>query len=110
MSTLQSFHVGLELAERRATLVASGELDIASAVLLLEALEAPELTRAASVVIDLRAVQFIDSSGLRALLRANEALGERLQLIPGEAGRRFFDIVGVTDTLPLLRCHAPELG
>jgi anti-sigma B factor antagonist len=71
----------------------AGELDLAGAAALeheLGALDAPAL------VVDLRGLEFMDSSGLRAIVvsaqRAQDA-GRRFALIPGAAQvMRVFDI------------------
>jgi anti-anti-sigma factor len=53
--------------------IVSGEVDIATAPKLYAALNGGRTRDAASVVIDLRAVTFMDSTGLRVLLTAREA-------------------------------------
>ena len=80
----------------------SGELDIAGAVALEQELARVEPS-AEAVVIDLRRVAFMDSSGLRliaiAAQRAGE-LGRRLALVPGpEQVMRVFDITRMRERL-----------
>ena len=75
-------------------LTLGGELDIAGIEQLLAALEAVEQDRPALVVVDLRNVTFLDSSGLRTLLTAHAAAsreGRRLALVrpPGPVYRVF---------------------
>jgi anti-anti-sigma factor len=89
-----------------ATVVLVGELDPHSADSLSEALH--ELGADASVdrvVVDLAAVGFIDSSGLRALLSADEALasaGSKLVLrSPSDAVRRLLEITDLLDRLEI---------
>jgi anti-anti-sigma factor len=89
----------------RDTLVLVGELDLATA---------PELeVRAARVaaaedplVLDLRELLFIDSTGLRAILKARElcvASGCEFFLVPGPpAVQRLFELTGLLDRLPFL--------
>jgi anti-sigma B factor antagonist len=79
----------------------AGELDLSSAPRLDEALRRPELRGSPWLVIDLRELQFMDSTGLRALLtahsRAAEA-GHRLTLVVGEgAVGRLIELTGVRD-------------
>ncbi len=57
----------------------SGELDLPNAPLLDRALEQPEVVGAASVVLDLKQLRFLDSSGLRAILRAQRLADRRGQ-------------------------------
>jgi anti-sigma B factor antagonist len=87
-----------------AVVAPSGELDISGATILeaeLERLAAdPEL---GSVVLDLRGLEFMDSSGLRLVvladMRAREA-GRRFALIRGgETVHRVFEITRMSDRL-----------
>jgi anti-anti-sigma factor len=78
----------------------SGELDLAGAAALEHELA---LLQADAVVVDLRGLEFMDSSGLRALVtswqRAKEA-GRRFALIPGAAQvMRVFDITRMRERL-----------
>lgn len=77
-----------------------GELDLVSAEAVQHALVA--LARS-TVVADLSHLEFIDSSGLSALLRARrriEAVGQHLE-IRGARGatRRVFEAAGLADAL-----------
>src|SRR3712207_5498160 len=65
MSTMQIRAIPEDGAVR---LVVQGELDLVGASDLMEAMEAIECP--AAVVLDLRAVTFLDSAGLRAILAA----------------------------------------
>jgi anti-sigma B factor antagonist len=87
-----------------AVVAPNGELDISGATILeaeLERLAAdPEL---GSVVLDLRGLEFMDSSGLRLVvladMRAREA-GRRFALIRGgETVHRVFEITRMSDRL-----------
>jgi len=64
----------------------AGELDIVNAPELESQLAAIEADAADTLVLDLRGVEFIDSTGLRALIAANErarAAGRRLVIVRG---------------------------
>jgi anti-sigma B factor antagonist len=88
-----------------------GDLDLVSAATaegaLIEAQNAGE-----TVVLDLRALRFIDSSGLRVILEAHRRAGQngsRLQVAPGDdAVRRVFDVSGVGRLLEIV--DAPPEG
>ena len=93
----------LSAAQRdaEATLVVVGELDLESADELTHGvwkLRLPEITE---IVLDLRRVDFIDSSGLRALLALHDDAagnGHALKLIPPPpSARRVFEITGTWD-------------
>jgi anti-sigma B factor antagonist len=58
--------------EDRTVLRLRGELDLATVPLLQSALDAVELEGPSLVLLDLRDLQFMDSTGLRAILDAHE--------------------------------------
>jgi anti-anti-sigma factor len=96
----------LDVRSRRAgetvEVVADGELDMASAPVLVEHTEAQlEGDDRARVVLDLSGVSFIDSTGLRALLNLSEQQPERVTIVPSPACSRLFEIAGLKDWLPL---------
>ncbi|WP_316685463.1 STAS domain-containing protein [Streptomyces sp. ST1015] len=62
----------------------TGEIDLATADLLAEHLDAASRRKTPDVLVDLRRVEFFDCSGLRALCRAEERARRR----PAAAGRR----------------------
>ena len=67
-------------------LVLAGELDIASAEDLEKQLAAAEVDAPATLVLDLRRVEFIDSTGIRTLMAADErarSQGRRLAMVRG---------------------------
>jgi anti-sigma B factor antagonist len=87
-----------------AVVVATGELDLSGAAVLeteLERLAAePDLS---TVVLDMRGLEFMDSSGLRTIvmadMRAREA-GRRFALVRGpETVHRVFEITRMSDRL-----------
>ncbi|HEY5196859.1 MAG TPA: STAS domain-containing protein [Solirubrobacteraceae bacterium] len=102
--SVPEFNVGVARRGADISLTLEGDLDLASASLLAHALQQAEATDAASITIDLAAVAFIDSTGLRALLEADVRNGPqsgRLQIINATAqGRRLFQLAGVLDRRP----------
>ena len=84
----------------------SGELDIATVRLLEQAVLAAEQSDAATIVLDLSGLTFIDSTGLRLVLDVNDRCGgtvDRLRVIAGSpAVERLLDIVGLRERLPLI--------
>jgi anti-anti-sigma factor len=82
-----------------------GEIDIASVTELEMALDAAIHSSTGAFVLDLDGVQFLDSSGLSAILRARALLArtERELAIVCRPGpvRRLFDVAGVADLLNL---------
>ena len=95
-------HLSLEIshAGRTAVIALTGELDLSGAGALQRALGAVD---GGPLVIDLRGLTFMDSSGLRAIAvaaqRAQHA-GRRFALIPGAAQvMRVFDITRMRERL-----------
>jgi len=86
--------------------VAGGEIDLATSPLLREALLNPE-ARAATVVLDLREVTFIDSSGLGVIVgqqkRAQEH-DERFAVAVGGATavQRILELSGLAKVLDII--------
>jgi anti-sigma B factor antagonist len=83
-----------------AVIALTGDLDLAGAAALEQELA---LVDAKAAVIDLRGLEFMDSSGLRAIVvcaqRAQDA-GRRFALIPGAAQvMRVFDITRMRERL-----------
>lgn len=87
-------------------MAASGEIDIASAPSLDDALAAAIDGGSGPVAVDLRSVSFMDSSGLRSLLTARRRLAEddrSLGLVCGPGPvRRVLEVAGVMDRLPVV--------
>ena len=91
----------------------SGEIDL-SVIEDLESRLAPALERAPDpLVLDLRRVEFLDSSGLRLLIGLNEqtaADGRRFALVAaGDPVTRVLELAGIDDRLEVLSDPA-ELG
>jgi anti-anti-sigma factor len=80
-----------------------GELDLAGAAALEQELALPEADSARAIVLDLRRVQFMDSSGLRVIvvtLQRSQERGRRFALVPGAAQvMRVFDITRMRERL-----------
>jgi anti-sigma B factor antagonist len=83
-----------------------GELDLDGAERVAQELRRAEQTDARRIVLDLSHLQFIDSSGVRLILAADERSrrdGERLALIRGpQPVQRVFELTGVTERLPFV--------
>src|ERR1700749_979852 len=97
--------------EGRATVIAvSGELDLASSPALQEELDRVSASDADVLIIDLRDLDFMDSTGLSVLVRAHqraEEQGRQLAMVKGsQQVQRLLSLTGVADRLTLL--DAPE--
>lgn len=95
----EAFTVRTEQHGGAAVVVPTGELDLATAPALEEALQRSFDGDAAHVVLDLRELEFIDSSGLRTLLTARrqaDVSGKQFSLVAGHRGlERTLEIAGV---------------
>jgi anti-sigma B factor antagonist len=98
-------------SEAQATVIAvSGELDLASSPALQEELDRVYGSESDLLIIDLRDLDFMDSTGLSVLVRAHqraEQEGRRLAMVKGpQQVQRLLSLTGVADRLTLV--DAPE--
>lgn len=91
---------------------ASGDVDLASAGLLREALDRSRSDDAAPVVLDLSAVPFMDSSGLAVVMGAADHLGQRLFVVLAEGSpvAKLFALTGVDDSLQIAASTSEALA
>jgi anti-sigma B factor antagonist len=101
-----AFAVSSERHEHSQRLRPAGDLDIATAPTLERELEAAAAGDAEVIVLDLRQLTFMDSSGIHLLLRANETWGareKRLRILTGPPLiDRVFDLARVRELLPIV--------
>lgn len=107
-------HSDFSLVEHREgdaiVLAASGELDLRTSPQLEERLEQAFAAGAALIVLDLRQIEFMDSTGLRVLLSTHQrarASGKRFGLVRGaEQVERVLRLTGVSELVTVV--DAPE--
>jgi anti-anti-sigma factor len=91
-------------------LAASGELDLRTSPELEDRLDRVWLAGAELVILDLRQIDFMDSTGLRVLLAAHQRAqesGRRFALVRGaDQVERVLTLTGVRDMLTVV--DAPE--
>jgi len=91
-------------------LAVSGELDIAGVPELEQELEAAIADSVGAFLVDASELEFLDSSGIRALLRARALLGRRDRalglVIPPGPVRRALDLAGVSDLFAIYASRA----
>jgi anti-sigma B factor antagonist len=84
----------------------AGEFDLSGVAAFERELARDSSEREDMLILDLRGLTFIDSSGLRAVVRADyraRAEGKRCLLVRGSQRiSRVFDLTGVTDRLELV--------
>jgi anti-sigma B factor antagonist len=91
----------------RATVVApAGELDLVSSPALRQVLDTAIESEAELLVVDLRRLEFMDSTGLHALVQAQQRVydsGRRFALVRGAAHvQRLLDLTGVAEFLTIV--------
>lgn len=104
MDTDLDFSVTVERQDDRVRVMVVGDLDLATADLLVSR-TLVLLAGVTAVCIDLHDVEFIDSSGMRALLSLRELLIESGTALmigrPSRAVQRMFAMTAVADLLPV---------
>lgn len=100
------FRVEVKTDGSRSVLALRGELDLASAPALDEELERVEAAGAKQVIIDLRDLEFMDSTGLSVLVRAHqraEKAGMRFGLVKGPPQvQRLLVLTGVAERISVV--------
>ncbi|MBV9414072.1 MAG: STAS domain-containing protein [Solirubrobacterales bacterium] len=105
-------HFRLEVrSQGQATIITvSGELDLASSPALQEELDRVAASETQRLIIDLRALDFMDSTGLSVLVRAHqraEEQGRELAMVKGpQQVQRLLSLTGVADRLTV--ANSPE--
>jgi anti-sigma B factor antagonist len=97
------FSVAVDETGDRVVVVVRGELDLATAPQLEDAL-LPPLNAGVSAVLDLRTLEFMDSTGVRVIVAAHLAAGEHgatltVCAIPDGPVGRVLEISGLDDVL-----------
>ncbi len=107
MEAVEPFAIDIDEREDRVVVVPRGELDMASAP-ELEQTVLPRLQEGAWVVLDLRSLDFIDSSGLRVVVGAHrtaEGNEGRFTCVRGAAGstvHRIVEIAGIDGVIEMV--------
>ncbi len=97
------------------TLIAvNGELDLASGPLLQEHIDQVLRDHSGTVLIDLRRLEFMDSTGLSVMVKAHhsaEASARRLVLVKGPPQvQRLLELTGLAERLEVVEDPAGVLG
>ncbi len=97
------FRVELRTEDRASVLAISGELDLSSTSALESHLAEAFQSPATAVIVDLRELEFIDSTGLSVLVKAHQQAQEagcEFGIVNGGAQvRRLLSLTGVTERL-----------
>lgn len=95
---MDEFTVSATASEAAAQVAVAGDVDLASAAGLLEAV-APLVRPGVEVTVDCAEIRFLDSAGLRVLLelnrRAQDVGGTLVLVAPSEVVTRILELAGV---------------
>jgi anti-anti-sigma factor len=103
MGSASDLSLQLETRNDVVRIAVGGELDMASAPALAGSLEGAELGGTRAIILDLRDTTFIDSSGLRAILKASQhakSNGHQLAIVGvNPSARQLFELTGTEDLI-----------
>lgn len=104
---IDEFEADIEVRGDDLWVLPHGDLDIAGAPELKEALSLALASDARSIVVDLRGLELLDSTGLGTLLEAQAGEGgDRISFVPGsDHVQGVFRLSGLLEELPF---RAPE--
>ena len=101
-----NFRVDVTTENGAPVLSVRGELDLASSPALEEQFERAVADAPSTVIIDLRELEFMDSTGLSVLIRAHQRAqeaGHRLAIVNGSRQvRRLLSLTGVAERLTVV--------
>jgi anti-sigma B factor antagonist len=104
------FRVDVRTEGRTAIIVVRGELDLATSPELEAQLQKVWNSGNEQLVIDLRELEFMDSTGLSIIVKAHQRLsdeGRQLSVVRGsQQVQRLLDLTGVSERLQLV--NSPE--
>lgn len=115
MEAVEPFAIDVEEHDDRAVVVPRGELDMASAP-KLEHTVLPRIQDGGWVVLDLRSLDFIDSSGLRVVVGAHRAADTHegrftcVRGTPGSTVHRIVEIAGIDGVIEMVDDPAEAAG
>jgi anti-anti-sigma factor len=97
------FDVEIRPRRERVIVAPRGELDCATVDRLENAVDGQVAEGWRAIVLDLRGLSFLDSTGLCAIVRQTERAGVTVQVIDGVAPvARVFDLTGLREVLPFV--------
>lgn len=101
-----NFEVELRERDQAVIIGVTGELDLASSPALEQELDRRVNSGVESVIVDLRQLEFMDSTGLSVLVRAHQQAveaGRRFAVVRGpQQVQRLLSLTGVADRLTLV--------
>jgi anti-anti-sigma factor len=109
----RSFQLEVRNADHATVIVLSGELDLASAPELEQQLKQAESSEVELLILDLRPLEFIDSTGLSILIKAHrwaQGAGRRFAVVKGSSQvQRLLELAGIEQRIMLIDSPADLL-
>lgn len=106
MDVQDQLRIGVRHEADRVVLALDGELDMATAELLQQAVESVDGDSETMIVLDLQQLRFMDSTGLRIVLSARERCrgrGQEFAVTPGsQQVQRLLSVTGVAEHLNII--------
>ena len=100
----QEFAISSEQRDGERVIALTGELDLGTAERLAQELERAQADGESAIVLDLSGLTFIDSTGLRVIIEADEQLADgesAWAIVPGpDSVQRVFELTGTAERLP----------
>ena len=100
------FQVDVRRQDHATVLVVSGELDLATSPALADAVDQAQRSDSELLIVDLREVAFMDSSGLSVVVNAHrraQESGRRFALVRGTPQvQQLLELTSVTDLLTII--------
>ena len=112
-NTTDSFRVDTEWHDDAAILTVVGELDLATAPILQDAVDAVRTTVSSALVIDLTGVDFLASAGMTVLVTSHQAVSDDVAfavVARGAATARPLQLVGLDEAFPVLDTREAALA
>jgi anti-sigma B factor antagonist len=110
MSGQDNFRVEVRKEDRAVVFAVAGELDLATSPALEQEIDGARDADIDLLIVDLRELRFMDSTGLHALVKAHKQTheaGRRFAVIPGGGQiERLLDLTGVGELLVV--AQSPE--
>lgn len=103
---IDQLDIRVDEGDDQAVIYLDGELDPHTAPLLQEELDRLVAKGSTKIVLDMSALRFIDSSGLRVVIsahrRVRDAGGHLALRSPSDTARRLLEITGLTDHIDVV--------
>ncbi|MBY6435915.1 STAS domain-containing protein [Rhodococcus kroppenstedtii] len=103
-NSTDSFRVDTELQNGAAILTVVGELDLATAPILQDAVDAVRNEATKALVVDLTGVDFLASAGMTVLVQSHQSVPDGVifsVVATGAATARPLQLVGLDETFPI---------